>query len=254
MKWHGLVLAGGEGSRLRADGISVPKALVEVAGRPQARRVLEALTSVGCVSLTCAARDDVPGLVAALGAWPFTPPVQVVACRTPTSLHTLVRGFEAAPPGPVLCSMVDTVMRAEDWLRVAGLSAAGLRQGTGVGAVIAVTPFVNDKSALYVTRRPDGQVQTFGRSPGTPVCVTGGVYAFAAAVRPLAAEALQSGVSRMRGFLDWLLGRQVGIATVEVDRIIDLDRATDVALADAWLGGGELRPTGVPALEREAHD
>lgn len=247
MKWHGLVLAGGEGSRLRADGIAVPKALVEVAGRPQARGVLEALASVGCVSLTCAARDEIPGLVTALGAIPSTPPVHVVPCRTPTSLHTLVRGLDAVPPGPVLCSMVDTVMRTEDWHRVARLSAENLRLGAA-GAVIAVTSFVNDKSALYVTRRDDGQVRAFGRTPSTPVCVTGGVYAFAAAVRPLAAEALRSGVSRMRGFLDWLIGQQVGVATVEVDRIIDLDRATDVALADAWLG------TRVPALERSADD
>src|SRR5207253_8140772 len=32
---HGLILAGGEGARLAAGGIVVPKPLVEVAGKPQ---------------------------------------------------------------------------------------------------------------------------------------------------------------------------------------------------------------------------
>ena len=32
---HGLILAGGDGSRLLASGVTVPKALVRIAGRPQ---------------------------------------------------------------------------------------------------------------------------------------------------------------------------------------------------------------------------
>ena len=37
---HGLVLAGGEGSRLAADGVAAPKALVPVGGRPQLLRLV----------------------------------------------------------------------------------------------------------------------------------------------------------------------------------------------------------------------
>jgi NDP-sugar pyrophosphorylase family protein len=237
VKWHGLVLAGGEGSRLRADGIADPKPLVPVAGRPQAQWVLEGLASIGCASLTCAARDEMPGLIPTLRSWHFDPALRVVPCRTPSSLHSLVLGLEAVPPGPVLCSMVDTVMRMDDWRRVAASSAEGLRRGSAV--VVAVTRSANDDSALFVTRDPEGTVQAFDRSPGVPLWVTGGVYALDAAVRPFAAEALAAGVSRMRGFLNWLLRRGIHIGSVEVARIIDLDRAADVPLADAWLGPPE---------------
>lgn len=239
MTFQGLVLAGGEGSRMRADGVADTKALVPVGGRPQAQLVLEALAAVGCETLTCVARDDAPGLVAALSTWRFAVPFRVVPCRTPTSLHTFVTGLEAAPPGPVLCSMVDTVMRREDWHALARQAAARLAEGAFV--VLAVTSFVNDKSGLYVTRAATGDVVAFEQAPGAAPLVTGGVYALGPAVRPLAGEALRLGVSRMRGFLDWLVRqRQVRVATIEVPRIIDLDRATDVSLANAWLAAPEL--------------
>jgi hypothetical protein len=67
------------------------------------------------------------------------------------------------------------------------------------------------------------------------------VYALGPAVRLLAEEALRLGVSRMRGFLDWLVRqRQVRVATIDVPRIIDLDRAADLSLANAWLASPEI--------------
>ena len=239
MTFQGLMLAGGEGSRMKGDGVAETKALVPIGGCPQAQRVLDALVAVGCETLTCAARDDAPGLLAALGSWKFTVPFRVVPCRTPTSLHTFVAGLDATPPGAVLCSMVDTVMRREDWHAVARQAAARLAEGAFI--VLAVTSFINDKSGLYVTRAATGDVVAFEQAPGAAPVVTGGVYALGPAVRPLADEALRLGVSRMRGFLDWLVrGRQVRVATIEVPRIIDLDRAADLSLANAWLASPEL--------------
>ena len=239
MTFQGLVLAGGEGSRMRADGVADTKALVPIGGRPQARRVLDALAAVGCETLTCAARDDAPGLAAALASWHVPVPFRVVPCRTPTSLHTFVAGLQATPAGGVLCSMVDTVMRRDDWHAVARQAAARLAEGASV--VLAVTSYVNDKSGLYVTRTATGDVVAFEQAPGAAPCVTGGVYALGSAVRPLAEEALRLGVSRMRGFLDWLVRQQrVRVATIDVPRIIDLDRATDLSLANAWLASPEL--------------
>src|SRR5205807_3357290 len=48
---HGLILAGGEGSRLATAGEgSLPKPLVQVAGRPQIVRLLETFEALGCTS------------------------------------------------------------------------------------------------------------------------------------------------------------------------------------------------------------
>lgn len=89
---RGLVLAGGEGSRLATAGVGVPTRLVRVAGRPQLERLVETLADLGCPDVTCLVRDELAAAAAALerrtaggGA-----PVRVHACRSPSSLHTLV--------------------------------------------------------------------------------------------------------------------------------------------------------------------
>lgn len=234
---HGLILAGGAGSRLAAGGIGVPKALVEVAGRPQIVGLLETLAEVGCSSLTCALRADFPDVPRVLDGKRFGPPLTVVTCRTPSSLHTLVEGLNAAPPGPVFCTMVDTVMRAADWRAV--YLATDRQLTAGADVVLAVTPYVDDESPVYVTRGGDGSVRVVSDEPLHPPLVTGGVYGLSAAARRAAAEAVSRGGHKVRGFLKTLVAEGRRVAAVEVPRIIDIDRPSDLHTANAWLAARE---------------
>ena len=230
---HGLILAGGEGSRLAAGGIGVPKPLVEVAGRPQIVGLLETFAALGCQSLTCAVRADFPAVARVLDGRSFGPLLTLVECRTPSSLHTLVEGLRAVPVGPVFCSMVDTVMRPRDWAEV--YQRTEERLAYGADAVLIVTPFVHDESPLYVTRDREGLARALGSAPGGDARVSGGVYAFSPAARQVARDALADGVQRMRGFLQRLIADGARVATVEVAQIIDLDRRSDWELANTWM-------------------
>jgi NDP-sugar pyrophosphorylase family protein len=246
---HGLVLAGGEGSRLAAAGVAVPKPLVEVAGRPQIVRLLETLAALGCRTLTCAVRADFPAVARLLDGSRFGPPLTVVECRTPSSLHTLVEGLQAVPAGAVFCSMVDTVMRPEDWRAVYRATERHLEEGAVL--VLAVTPYVDDESPVYVRRQEAGDVVAVGDAPlgPPPPCVTGGVYGLSAGARRAAADAVARGVVKMRGFLKALVadatggrgGRGGRVAAVEVARIIDIDRPSDLQTANAWLAARGAR-------------
>ena len=233
----GLILAGGEGSRLAAGGIAVPKPLVEVAGRPQIVGLLETFAALGCSSLTCAVRADFPAVRRLLDGRRFGAPLTVVTCRTPSSLHTLVEGLRGMAAGPVFCSMVDTVMRPEDWKAVYGAAGRFLEEGAEL--VLAVTPYVDDESPVYVSRRGDGDVRAVSDEPVTPVCVTGGVYGLSTAARVAAADAVARGVHKMRAFLKGLVAEGRRVAAVEVPRIIDIDRPSDLETANAWLAARE---------------
>jgi NDP-sugar pyrophosphorylase family protein len=230
---HGLILAGGEGSRLAAGGIRVPKPLVEVAGRPQIVGLLETFAALGCQSLTCAIRADFPAVTRLLDGTRFGPLLTLVECRTPSSLHTLVEGLRAVPAGPVFCSMVDTVMRPADWRAVFGATERHLEGGAEM--VLAVTPYVDDESPVYVTRGGAGDVRTLTDEPVDPPCVTGGVYGLSAGMRRAAADAVSGGGHKMRSFLRAVVADGRRVVAVEVPRIIDIDRPSDLQNANAWL-------------------
>src|SRR5436309_4416915 len=232
-----LILAAGEGSRLAAAGIPIPKPLVDVAGKPQILRLLQTFDALGCESLTCAIRADSPSVRRLLDAQRFRAPFTVVECRTPSSLHTLVEGLRAVPPGPVFCSMVDTVMRPADWRAVYRATARHLEEGADM--VLAVTPYVDDESPVYVIRGGDDEVRAVSDEPVQPPCVTGGVYGLSAGIRSAAADAVADGGHKMRGFLKAVVGGGRRVAAVEVPRIIDIDRPSDLQHANAWLAARE---------------
>lgn len=227
-----LILAGGEGSRLRGAGIAVPKPLIELAGRPQILGLIDTLIAVGCETITCVIRSGFPEVETTIARAGHDVPVGVVIGEPPTSLHSLAMGLDAVPRGPVLCTMVDTVMRSADWRHVAAASAEALAHGADVA--LAVTGFVDDESPLWVESDPAMRVVALRDAPPTGQ-VTGGVYAFADAVRPLARQAVDRGVTRMRGFLKAVVSQGRRVVGVDVPRIVDVDRPADLDAAEAWL-------------------
>ncbi|HUK21223.1 MAG TPA: NTP transferase domain-containing protein [Gemmatimonadales bacterium] len=243
---HGLILAGGEGSRLVHEGIETPKPLVQVGGQPLIVRLLEQLSALECETLTCMVRADLTDVFAVLHGRDFGRPFTVVSCRTPSSLHTLVGGLGAVGEGNVFCTMVDSVMPSADWRAVYDGATTALARGAD--AVLAVTPFVDDESPLHVRTDPNGFVLELPDSRETTVpagtLVTGGVYAFSPGARTAATNALARGVTRMRGFLRDFVARGARIATLSVARIIDVDHASDLRLANVWMTSAGPGPKG----------
>lgn len=246
---HGLILAGGEGSRLAADGVVAPKALIDVAGTPQLLRLAQQLVAVGCTKITCllheatvqwlsASRDrqmaDVSREIERIAA--------VVPCRTPSSLHTFVAGLEQLPEGSVFATMVDSVMSPNDWVTMYERSSRALHEGAV--ATLAVTPASDDDDApLWVRTDAAARVVAIGPDAAPARLVTGGVYAFSPRARALASAALASGGHRMRIFLGDLVASCADVRAVEVARIIDIDHRNDIERANAYMTGLGLART-----------
>ncbi|MGH7497491.1 MAG: NTP transferase domain-containing protein [Gemmatimonadales bacterium] len=226
---HGLILAGGIGSRLAADGVAEPKPLVRIGGRPQLLRLCETLEGLGCESVTCMTRAG----VSAASIVGDDPRRRIISCSTASSLHTLALGFGAMPPGPVFCSMVDTVMPWESWLPVWDAWQAAVAEAVPV--VLAVAPCSErDESPLLVRIDESGRITALGASLPGESFATAGVYGFGPSVRPLALRALNGGVQRMRGFLTLLASDGLHLRAVPVHRALDIDRREDLDEANLW--------------------
>lgn len=231
----GGIIAAGEGSRLKRDGLTMPKSMVPIAGIPLIERVVQNFTQVGITRLhiifnesdrECAAfvRERFPGL-----------DIHCIVKTTRSSYESFWEIGQQSGPAPILMSTVDWICPDSAFRSFVDRA---LRQGSGqtgscrqASAVLAVTPFVADEKPLWVTTDPSGRVTTVGGSSGD--VVTAGLYllfgpVFAQAPHPFT-------LGRLRDFLGWLVDRSIPVYGVVIDQVIDVDRAEDLQLAEALL-------------------
>jgi hypothetical protein len=94
--------------------------------------------------------------------------------------------------------------------------------------VLAVTPLVADEAPLWAVLDDDGRIRSLGESTGN--VVTAGMYMVSERVRALTPP---PGLARLRHFLAWLVTAGELVYGVRIDRVVDVDRSADVALAES---------------------
>ena len=216
------IIAAGEGSRLRAAGYTMPKALVPVGGVPLIETTIRNFQAAGLEALVIivneASRDCVDwvrGRFPALAA-------DFIVKTTASSLESFLEVSARLGPGPALIATVDAWCRPADFVRF----VAAARRRLPHGSVLGVTPLVADEKPLGATIDGAGRITKLGADAGP--MVTAGVYLLSAAAR---AETPPAGLGRLREYLGWLAERQPLYAEV-IDTVVDVDRPEDVALAE----------------------
>jgi len=222
----GAVIAAGEGSRLKQLG--VPKPLVEVAGVPLIEHVLGNFEAAGIVSAAVIFNEserDCEALVRER----FGRLVKTVIVKTTrSSLESFRAVLEAAPEGRLLVSTVDAFCPRKDFVRFVERAGALPSRST----VLAVTRFVDDEKPLWVNIAGHGRVSAVGGSTGD--AVTAGIYVFPERVRRLG---IPHELGRLRDFLAWLAKSGEPIQAVEIQKVVDVDRAEDLAVAEELAAG-----------------
>jgi len=229
----GGILAAGEGSRLRADGWAVAKPLVPVDGVPLVEHAIENLLAAGIERLAVifnAGEEDCARFVET--RFPAAD-IRVLVKTTASSYESFREIAAILPPGPALVSTVDAWCPRPDFVRFAEAAAAL----PGEATVLAVTPFVSDEKPLWVRLDGSGHVTEIGGGAGD--FVTAGIYLFPERARTLPAPPT---IGRLREYLAWLVERGDPVRGVAIDAVVDVDRASDVALA-ARLSAGRLEGT-----------
>ena len=224
---RGGIIAAGEGSRLKAAGYAMPKALVPVGGVPLIEAVINNFRAASIDSLVVIVNEQSRACEAFVRRRFPALDVDFIVKTTGSSLESFLEVGARLGPGPALVSTVDAWCRPADF---AGFVEAGRRR-LPEGSVLGVTPLVADEKPLRATVDASGRITRLGEGAGP--MVTAGFYLLSAAAR---AETPPPDLAWLRDYLGWLAQRVPLYAEV-VDTVVDVDRPDDVALAEKIMGG-----------------
>ena len=221
---RGGIIAAGEGSRLRADGFVVPKPMVTVGGVPLIETVIGNFVAAGITSLVVIVNEDERECARWLEARFHALDLTCIVKTTPSSLRSFAEVVSVPGRGRMLVSTVDAWCPAGDFVRF--VEAA--RRHPVARTVLGLTPFVADENPLRATMDGGGRITALGGDGGA--LVTAGLYLVSERVRAVAPDARHG---RLREFLASLVAEGEPLYGEIIPRVVDVDRAEDVALAEA---------------------
>lgn len=226
----GGIIAAGEGSRLKRDGLRMPKSMVPVAGVPLIERVVSNFVKAGITQLRIIFNEDDRECATFVRERFPNLDIHCIVKTTRSSYESFWEVGRRSGPGLILMSTVDWICPEPAFHRFVD-QVMRYRQAS---VILAVTPFVADEKPLWVTLDPSGRVTSIGGASGD--VVTAGLYLVSGSV--FAEAPHPDTVDRLRDFLTWLVARGEPVYGAIIDQVIDVDRAEDLQLAETLLQSG----------------
>jgi len=227
------IIAAGHGERLRAAGLTTPKPLIEIAGRPLIARTIDAARAAGAASVACIVNAETDRVRHFLEREDFGIPVEVVQRTTSSSAESFLALRPYLESGPFLLLTVDAVLAPAAVTALVG-RAQDLPDAAGV---LGITTLVDDEKPLWVDLDPGGRIRSLGDATRSRH-VTAGIYFLKPVVYALADAAPPHAWSAFRVFLGSLLVHGHALYGYDVGASVDVDRPEDIAAAERLLGLG----------------
>ena len=223
---HYAIIAAGEGSRLAQEGVAKPKPLVELSGEPMILRLMNIFRRCNAESISVIINDFMPEVREFLDTLSLDVPLNVVVKSTPSSMHSFWELSKVMKSGKFCLTTVDTIFREEDFA------------DTRHDGMSAVTPFIEDEKPLYVDVDRRMNIKAFCDKPFEGAkYVSGGIYAMSDKAFPVLNQCIENGISRMRNFQRALIEAGMKLKAFSIDKIIDVDHASDIAVAQDFING-----------------
>jgi NDP-sugar pyrophosphorylase family protein len=234
---HAAIIAAGEGSRLRTEGVDISKPLVAVRGERMIDRLIRLAIGAGAESLSVIINEEMTDVRAHCEGLALPIPFNLVVRSTPGSMHSL---FALAPflrGAPFYCTTVDAIFPVSEFARY----LACARQRRQSDGVLGVTDFIDDEKPLSVAMDDERRITCFADTRIGYTYATGGIYYFSPRIFECIPEALDAKIIRLRDFLRMLVDREYSLHGFVFSKIIDVDHASDIAAAEQLLRTEERR-------------
>ena len=225
------IISAGIGERLARGGISTPKPLVPVGGKPLIARIIHAAAQIQATSVACIVNDLDPAIASYLRSTSWPVPVDLVVKTTPSSMESLFSLEPLLGDGPFLLFTVDTIFGL-DTLQSFHREALQL---TRTGGALALTRYIDDEKPLYASIDEKQRITALGAAAEGSEFITAGFYAFRPEIFSLVEEARQRKLTALRQFLGLSMERGIPLYGIPVSKTIDVDRPEDIEKAEAFL-------------------
>ena len=226
------IIAAGDGSRLRAEGIVLPKPLVQVDGVALIERLLNSFIRSGISEVICIVNEYSLEVKRFVEEKKFSIPVSFVVKTTPSSMHSLFALVPYLDGEKFLLSTVDSIFDDRELVRF--LDHA--KSNPSLDGLLAVTNFIDDENPLYVTCDVSNRILGFSKSEHSP-WITGGLYVFSPRIFKEMDVVLRQRIERLRNFLGHLVNDGYTFEAFPFSKIIDIDHVHDIQTAEALLRG-----------------
>ncbi len=225
------VIAAGQGSRLASEGVCLPKPLVDVGGEPLIGRMVRLMArQPDCERIEIVVNSHSREVEVYLASLAGEFPLHVTVRDTPGSLHTLAALVPMLGDGDACVSTVDAVCLEEEFDSYLEARRLSSRESD---AFMAVTRYVDDEKPLYVAADSDGRITGYFDTPSDGAdYVSGGMYILSREAREYVDLCIEGGQTRMRDFQRSLVGAGLRVRAYEFIKIIDVDHAADIAVAE----------------------
>jgi NDP-sugar pyrophosphorylase family protein len=223
------IIAAGEGSRLREEGILTPKPLLKLKGETLLMRHIRRAAKAWIQLSGCNCECYLPRTCRIPRYDTFSLPIEKIVKTTPGSMHSFYELRNFLRDEPFLLTTVDPVFREDAF----GRYIDTIKQNPDACGIMALTAFVDDEKPLWVTTDENMKILSYRFSKRR--CSVGKcrlLFFYPNCHIPLLEAAMDAGLVRMRAFQQYLLDMGCLLVGCDVGKVIDIDHADDIQKAE----------------------
>ncbi len=236
------VIAAGDGSRLKNDGLEIPKPLIQINGITLIEKILSVFDRYNFDSLNIIINKKFESHIRESKFLKSYEPgkINCIYKSTPGSLFSLNELSPYVQDSPFMLMTIDSIYDENEFASFFEYTDS-LKDADGV---VAVTDFIDDEKPLWVHINSEGYVERFPDKKSGFNLVTGGIYYFKSGVIQMSDESLALGFIKLREFLNFITKRGKKIKSFKFDKIIDVDHLKDIITAETYLKSLRIKESG----------
>lgn len=229
------IISAGEGSRLAQEGVQLPKPLVQLNGMAMIDRLIHIFAKNGAEQVVVIINNEVAQTKEHLALLKKVSevPLEVIVKTTPSSMHSFYELSTYLKDDKFCLTTVDTIFREEEFSRFIEAFKASDKDG-----LMAVTDYIDDEKPLYISTDEELNITGF-HDARTPDCryISGGIYCLTPKSIDTLQRCMENGMSRMLNFQRQLVADGLHLGAYPFSKILDVDHASDIEKAEAFLNG-----------------